>query len=159
MENKKVFSKYVMSFEELKIIGLVDSNGKETLFSWTFYQSNKDVLDAFENIDLWVKPKKETNPKKNVIISLDDFACSYSNNNAKVSEEDLNLAMKILRNEMSEQNPEIQKKKALLLKYNNDIKVLNDLASDGMTFDEEIDEINEKIDVLKKEINDLLNVE
>ena len=119
MENKKVFSKYVMSFESDKITSLLDSNGKETLFSFTFYTSNKEYLDGFTNILTWVKPKKEVIKKNNVIVNLDDYSVSYSNNNEKVNEEDLKQVMKIIKNEMSEANPEIAKQKALLIKYAN----------------------------------------
>lgn len=159
--NKKIktFSRYTMSYEENQITNLLDSNGKETLFSYTFYMNNKDVLDDFENIALWVKPKRETTIKNNLVINLDDFSVSYSSNNDKVSKEDLELALRVIRNELSEANPEIAKKKALLIKYNNDIKTLNELAIEGMSFDEEIEEINEKIDELKNEINELLSVE
>lgn len=161
MNNKKIktFSRYTMSYEENQITNLLDSNGKETLFSYTFYMNNKDVLDDFENIALWVKPKRETTIKNNLVINLDDFSVSYSSNNDKVSKEDLELALRVIRNELSEANPEIAKKKALLIKYNNDIKTLKELAIEGMSFNEEIEEINEKIDELKKEINELLSVE
>lgn len=159
MENKKVFSKYVMSFEGDKITNLLDSNGKEALFSFTFYTSNKEYLDNFTNVLEWVKPKKEIVKKNNIIINLDDYSVSYSSNNEKVSEEDLKQVMKIVKNEMSEVNPEIAKQKALLIKYANDIKTLEDLQGDGFDFTNEIEDIKEKIEEAKTKIDEILDLQ
>ncbi len=159
MENKKVFSKYIMSFEGDRITGLLDSNGKETMFNFTFYSNNKDYLDSFTNILEWVKPKKEVVKKNNVIVNLDDYSVSYSSNNERVSEDDLKLVMKIVKNEMSEANPEIAKQKALLIKYANDIKTLEDLQSDGFDFKDEIEEIKEKIEEAKEKIDEILDLQ
>lgn len=159
MENKKVFSKYIMSFEGDEITSLLDSNGKDTLFSFTFYTSNKEYLDGFTNILTWVKPKKEIVKKNNVIVNLDDYSVSYSNNNEKVNEEDLKQVMKIIKNEMSEANPEIAKQKALLIKYANDIKTLEDLQGDDFDFTIEIEEIKEKIEEAKAKIDEILDLQ
>lgn len=160
MRKEKVFSKYIMNYEStekgLEIVSLLDSSKKETLFSHTFYKNNKDYLDSFNNIDLFVKPKKETTKKNNVIINLDDYSVSYSNNNQKVSEEDLRLVMSILKNDLANANPVIAKKKALLTKCNNDIKIIKGLEVDGLEFSEEIEKIESQIEVLKQEIEDLL---
>lgn len=159
MENKKVFSKYVMSFEGDKITNLLDSNGKETLFSFTFYTSNKEYLDSFTNILMWVKPKKEMIKKNNVIVNLDDYSVSYSSNNEKVNEDDLKQVMKIVKNEMSEANPEVAKQKALLIKYANDIKTLEDLQGEDFDFTSEIEEIKEKIEEAKTKIDEILDLQ
>lgn len=159
MENKKVFSKYVMSFEGDRITNLLDSNGKETMFSFTFYSNNKDYLDGFTNILEWVKPKKEIVKKNNVIVNLDDYSVSYSSNNEKVNEDDLKLVMKIVKNEMSEANPEIAKQKALLIKYANDIKTLEDLQNEDFDFTIEIEEIKEKIEEAKSKIDEILDLQ
>lgn len=159
MENKKVFSKYVMSYESNKITNLLDSNGKETLFSFTFYNNNKEYLDSFTNILEWVKPKKEMIKKNNVIVNLDDYSVSYSSNNDKVSEEDLKQVMKIVKNELSEANPEIAKQKALLIKYANDIKTLEELQGEDFDFTNEIEEIKEKIEEAKTKIDEILDLQ
>lgn len=159
MENKKVFSKYVMSFESNRIINLLDSNGKETMFSFTFYTSNKDYLDGFTNILEWVKPKKEMIKKNNVVVNLDDYSVHYSSNNDKVSEEDLKQVMKIIKNELSEANPEIAKQKALLIKYANDIQTLEELQGEDFDFTIEIEEIKEKIDEAKTKIDEILDLQ
>ena len=163
MENKKVFSKYVMSFENdfegNKITNLLDSNGKETLFSYTFYTRNKDYLDDFTNILEYVKPKKEMIKKNNIIVNLDNYSVSYSSNSDKVNENDLKQVMKIIKNEMSEANPEIAKQKALLIKYANDIKTLEDLQSDDFDFTIEIEEIKEKIEEAKEKIDEILDLQ
>lgn len=159
METKKVFSKYVMSFEGDVITNLLDSNGKETLFSFTFYTSNKEYLEGFTNILEWVKPKKEMIKKNNVIVNLDDYSVSYSSNSEKVSEEDLKQVMKIIKNEMSEANPEIAKQKALLIKYANDIKTLEDLQGEDFDFTTEIEEIKEKIEEAKEKIDEILDLQ
>jgi len=159
MENKKVFSKYVMSFENERIMSLLDSNGKDTLFSFTFYTSNKEYLDNFTNILEYVKPKKEMVKKNNIIVNLQDYSVHYSSNNEKVSEEDLKQVMKIIKNEMSEANPEIAKQKALLIKYANDIKTLEDLQSGDFDFTVEIEEIKEKIYEAKEKIDEILDLQ
>jgi hypothetical protein len=160
MRKEKVFSKYIMSYEStengLEIVSVMDSSQKETLFSHTFYKNNKDYLDNFTNIDLFVKPKRETTKKNNVIVNLDDYSVSYSNNNQKVSEEDLRLVMSILKNEMANASPEIAKKKALLTKYINDIKIIKALEVEGLEFGEEIEKIEKQIEELKEEIEELL---
>ena len=159
MENKKVFSKYVMSFEDDRITSLLDSNGKEALFSFTFYTSNKEYLEGFKNILEWVKPKKEMIKKNNIIVNLDDYSISYSSNNEKVNEEDLKQVMKIVKNELSEANPEIAKQKALLIKYANDIKTLEDLQGDDFDFTIEIEEIKAKIEEAKAKIDEILDLQ
>lgn len=159
MENKKVFSKYIMSFEGDRITNLLDSNGKESLFSFTFYTSNKDYLDGFTNILEWVKPKKEIVKKNNIIVNLDDYSVSYSSNNEKVNEEDLKQVMKIVKNELSEVNPEVAKQKALLIKYANDIKTLEDLQGDDFDFTIEIEEIKENIEKAKTKIDEILDLQ
>ena len=74
MTKEKIFSKYIMSYKNtengLEIVSLMDSSKKETLFSHTFYKNNKDYLDTFNNIDMFVKPKRETTKKNNIIINL-----------------------------------------------------------------------------------------
>ena len=159
MENKKVFSKYVMSFEGERITNLLDSNGKEALFSFTFYSNNKEYLEGFTNILEWVKPKKEMIKKNNVIVNLDDYSVSYSSNNERVTEEDLKQVMKIVKNELSEANPEIAKQKALLIKYSNDIKTLEDLQGEDFDFTLEIEEIKEKIEEAKTKIDEILDLQ
>ena len=160
MKKQKVFSKYIMDYEStekgLEIVSLMDSSKKETLFSHTFYKNNKDYLDEFTNIDMFVKPKRETTQKNNVIINLDDYSVNYSNNNQKVSEEDLRLVMSILKNDLANANPIIAKKKALLTKYINDIKIIKGLEVEGLEFSEEIEKIEDQIDELKQEIEELL---
>lgn len=160
MKKQKVFSKYIMDYEStqkgLEIVSLMDSSQKETMFSHTFYKNNKDYLDGFINIDLFVKPKRETTKKNNVIVNLDDYSVSYSGNNQKVSEEDLRLVMSILKNDLANANPIIAKKKALLTKYNNDIKIIKGLEVEGLEFSEEIEKIESQIEELKQEIEDLL---
>lgn len=160
MRKEKVFSKYIMNYEStekgLEIVSLTDSSQKETLFSHTFYKNNKDYLDNFTNIDVFVKPKRETTKKNNVIINLDDYSVSYSNNNQKVSEEDLRLVMSILKNDLANANPLIAKKKALLTKYINDIKIIKALEVEGLEFSEEIEKIESQIEELKEEIEELL---
>ena len=160
MRKEKVFSKYIMSYENtekgLEIVSLTDATQKETLFSHTFYKNNKDYLDNFINIDLFVKPKRETTKKNNVIVDLDNYSVSYSGNNQKVSEDDLRLVMSILKNELANTNPEIAKKKALLTKYNNDIKIIKGLEVEGLEFSDEIKKIESQIEILKQEIEDLL---
>lgn len=105
MENKKVFSKYVMSFDGNKIISLVGSNCKEALFSFTFYSENQGYLDGFTNISEQVKPKKERVKKNKIMVNLDDYSVSYASNSDKVSEEDLKQVMEIVKNELSEGIP------------------------------------------------------
>lgn len=156
MSNKKVFSKYIMEYKDNNIISVLDSSNKETMFSFTFYNSNKEVLDMFDNILDFVKPKRETKKYKNLVINLENFSLRYSSNETKISEEDLKLALKIVRSELSDANPEIAKRKALLVKYHNDIKTLEALEVDGLTFEEEKEDINEKIDALRVEIDTLL---
>ena len=160
MKKQKVFSKYIMDYEStekgLEIVSLMDSSKKETMFSHTFYKNNKDYLDGFINIDMFVKPKREATKKNNVIINLDDYSVSYSNNNQKVSEEDLRLVMSILKNDLANANPIIAKKKALLTKYNNDIKIIKGLEVEGLEFSEEIEKLESQIEELKQEIENLL---
>lgn len=160
MTKEKVFSKYIMSYESnengLMIISLMDSSHKEAMFSHTFYKNNKDYLDNFINIKEFVKPKKETQKKHYIVISLDDFSIGYNDNSKKISEEDLKMAMSIVKNEMANANPLIAKKKALLIKYNNDIKTLEALGSDDFEFEDEIEEITKKAAELRKEIEELL---
>lgn len=164
-ENKKVFSKYVMSFTDendvLKITTLHDSKGDECLFSNTFYNNNKEYLDTFENIMEWVKPKREIVKKNNIVINLDDYSVHYSSSQEKIKEEDLKQCIRIIKNELVEKNPEIAKHKALLIKYNNDIKTLEELENSDSTFDfgDEKEEIAKKIEDTKKTIDDLLNIQ
>lgn len=154
--NEKIFSKYIMNYEGNQIKVVLDNNKKETMFSYTFYNNNKEYLDLFENIALFVKPKKERTINNNLIINLDNFEVKYSSNNDKVNEEDLRLAMKILKNELGEVNPEIAKAKALLIKYNNDIKTLKELSSEGLDFEDEVKDLEGKIEDLKDKIEELI---
>lgn len=154
---QKVFSKYIMNYQEDLITYLSDSKGKATLFNYTFYMKNKEFLDLFKNIDEFVKPKREKEEKNTIVINLDEFSIYYSKNNKKVDEEDLKKAMKIVKNALSDENAEIAKNKALLIKYVNDIKILKNLEIDNMSFEDEIKELEEKIETLKKAIDNALN--
>lgn len=154
---QKVFSKYIMNYQEDLITYLSDSKGKATLFNYTFYMKNKEFLDLFKNIDEFVKPKREKEKKNTIVINLDEFSIYYSKNNKKVDEEDLKKAMKIVKNALSDENAEIAKNKALLIKYVNDIKILKNLEIDNMSFEDEIKELEEKIETLKKAIDNALN--
>lgn len=154
---QKVFSKYIMNYQEDLITYLSDSKGKATLFNYTFYMKNKEFLDLFKNIDEFVKPKREKEEKNTIVINLDEFSIYYSKNNKKVDEEDLKKAMKIVKNALSDENAEIAKKKALLIKYVNDIKILKNLEIDNMSFEDEIKEFEAKIETLKKAIDNALN--
>ena len=154
---QKVFSKYIMNYQEDLITYLSDSKGKATLFNYTFYMKNKEFLDLFKNIDEFVKPKREKEEKNTIVINLDEFSIYYSKNNKKVDEEDLKKAMKIVKNALSDENAEIAKNKALLIKYVNDIKILKNLEIDNMSFEDEIKEFEEKIETLKKAIDNALN--
>lgn len=154
---QKVFSKYIMNYQEDLITYLSDSKGKATLFNYTFYMKNKEFLDLFKNIDEFVKPKREKEEKNTIVINLDEFSIYYSKNNKKVDEEDLKKAMKIVKNALSDENAEIAKNKALLIKYVNDIKILKNLEIDNMSFEDEIKELEAKIETLKKAIDNALN--
>lgn len=154
---QKVFSKYIMNYQEDLITYLSDSKGKATLFNYTFYMKNKEFLDLFKNIDEFVKPKREKEEKNTIVINLDEFSIYYSKNNKKVDEEDLKKAMKIVKNALSDENAEIAKNKALLIKYVNNIKILKNLEIDNMSFEDEIKELEEKIETLKKAIDNALN--
>lgn len=154
---QKVFSKYIMNYQEDLITYLSDSKGKATLFNYTFYMKNKEFLDLFKNIDEFVKPKREKEEKNTIVINLDEFSIYYSKNNKKVDEEDLKKAMKIVKNALSDENAEIAKNKALLIKYVNDIKILKNLEIDNMSFEDEIKEFEAKIETLKKAIDNALN--
>lgn len=154
---QKVFSKYIMNYQEDLITYLSDSKGKATLFNYTFYMKNKEFLDLFKNIDEFVKPKREKEEKNTIVINLDEFSIYYSKNNKKVDEEDLKKAMKIVKNALSDENAEIAKNKALLIKHVNDIKILKNLEIDNMSFEDEIKELEEKIETLKKAIDNALN--
>ena len=154
---QKVFSKYIMNYQEDLITYLSDSKGKATLFNYTFYMKNKKFLDLFKNIDEFVKPKREKEEKNTIVINLDEFSIYYSKNNKKVDEEDLKKAMKIVKNALSDENAEIAKNKALLIKHVNDIKILKNLEIDNMSFEDEIKELEEKIETLKKAIDNALN--
>lgn len=157
MKKEHLFSKYVMIYSEDIIENLKDNNGKNTLFSFSFYNQNKSFLDNFKNILSFVKPKKETTKNNNLIINLDDFNVRYQSNNEEIKEEDIKIAMNILKNVFSENNPVLNKKKALLIKYQNDVKMLKELEDENFTFAEEIEEIEIKIEEIKKEISDILN--
>jgi hypothetical protein len=61
-----------------------------------------------------------------------------------------------LKNDLANTNPEIAKKKALLTKYNNDIKIIKGLEVEGLEFSDEIEKIESQIEILKQEIEDLL---
>lgn len=162
MKDIKVFSFYTMEFSDNTIKSVIGKNGKETQFSHTFYKSNQEYLDTFENINSFVKDKKEKSKSNNVIINLEDFTITFTNEEEQSEEmlqEDLKMAIRILKNEITKNNPQVQKQKALLIKYTNDIKTLKDLLSEGMDFQKEIEELELQVLEVKETIEKLLTQE
>lgn len=156
----KSFNRYTMQYnEDMKITSLLGSDNKEALFSHTFYHSNKEYLDEFVNIASFVKPKREASNKATITIDLEELELRFNNIEDDEKEELLRIAMKIIKNAISEENEELKEHKASLIKLNSDLKTLKDLSNEGLGFDEEIKEVNSKIQEVEKKIEEILEEE
>ena len=153
----KNFSRYIMHYNENKITNLVDGDGKETLFTHTFYNLNNEFLDEFENILDFVKPKRESMKKTTITIDLEDLEVRYNNLEELEKNEALQIALKVIRLAMSEENEEVKELKEELIKNENDLKTLLELEEDGLIFEEEKEEINKTIEEIKEKINTIIN--
>lgn len=157
----KVFSRYTLNYNssDMMIESVFNANGEDTLFSNTFYVANQEELDVFKNIAMFVKEKKETQKRKSITIDLEDFKVKFNNIEDEEKEEELRNALLVIRNALSEENEEIKKHKEKLIEYENDLTTLKDLEEDGMTFEDDIKELEEKIIEVKKVIEELINQE
>ena len=163
-QQQKIFFQYQMSFEyneeEKKVItNVTKSSGKTTKFTSSFYEKNEAFLNTFINIDKWVKPKKEREKKEpKLYIDLENLKVAYSDDK-KVSISDLKQALLILKRELSRENPKSQKIEKELIDNKNNLRILKNLASEKMPFTKEINELEEKVTNLKKELNKSMEIE
>lgn len=154
-EKVKVFLRYTMYINEEKneIINVLGKDGETTKFAFSFYKTNEQYLDQYVNIGEWVKPKREHIKNNNIVINLDDLTVNYSGNLGELEEDDVKLAITLLKNYISENNEELKTLKEQKTKLLNDLKILkslNDFKEEEAKIEQEIKEIDLKVEELLK---------
>lgn len=153
---QKIFTNYVLEYTEDNITNLLDKNGKQTKFTYSFYSSNADFLDQFKNIGFWVKPKRTQQPKDRIIVDFETMEVSNGRTKEQPTTDELQMAIKIIKLALSNSNPEIIALKEEMQAKQKNLTLLKSLAKPDMDFAEEIATIENEIAELKAKINVIL---